>query len=102
MKLGFFDSGIGGLTVLDKARELMPSEEYIYYADTDNAPYGTRETADVYGLSKKAVEFLLDKGAEAVVIACNTATSAAAEELRKNFSIPIIGDTPYGERKETS
>jgi glutamate racemase len=94
LKLGFFDSGIGGLTVLDKARELMPSEEYIYYADTDNAPYGTRETADVYGLSKKAVEFLLDKGAEAVVIACNTATSAAAEELRKNFSIPIIGVEP--------
>ena len=73
-----FDSGIGGLTVLAKALELMPDAEYLYYADPDNAPYGTKTTDQVKEYSDRAVSFLISLGAEAVVIACNTATSAAA------------------------
>ena len=94
MKIGMFDSGIGGLTVLAKALELMPDAEYLYYADPDNAPYGTKTTDQVKEYSDRAVSFLTSLGAEAVVIACNTATSAAASYLREKYTIPIIGVEP--------
>jgi len=94
MKIGIFDSGVGGLTVLNTAMKIIPDAEYIYYADLDNVPYGTREKDEVRNLTYEAVEFLRGKGAEAVVIACNTATSTSVEKLRKSFDMPIIGMEP--------
>lgn len=94
MKIGIFDSGIGGLTVLSYLKKLLPAEEYYYYADSDHVPYGTKTNEEILEYSKNAVTFLVDKGCDMVCIACNTATSVAAEELRKMFSIPIIGIEP--------
>lgn len=92
--IGVFDSGIGGLTVLRKIIELLPKEEYIYYADTDNVPYGTKPKEEVKKYVKQAVDFLISKNVKAIVIACNTATSIAIKDLRKTYSIPIIGIEP--------
>lgn len=94
MKIGMFDSGIGGLTVLNEALKLLPDETYYYYADTDNVPYGEKNTEQIREYSEKAVSFLLSKGCDAVVIACNTATAAAAQYLRSRFDVPIIGIEP--------
>jgi glutamate racemase len=93
-RIAFFDSGIGGITVLHEALRLLPGEDYIYYADTLNAPYGTREKNEVKKLVSDAVDFIVSHGVKAVVIACNTATSAAVEDLRRIYSIPIIGMEP--------
>ena len=93
--IGFFDSGVGGLSVMKKAIELMPNENYIYYGDSKNAPYGVKDVMEVKDLTFKAVEFLFNKGVKAVVIACNTATSAAVSDLRDEYKdIPIIGIEP--------
>ncbi len=93
--IGFFDSGVGGLSVMKKTIELLPHENYIYYGDSKNAPYGVKTVDEVKKLSFKAVEFLLEKGAKAIVIACNTATAAAVEDIRKGYAdVPIIGIEP--------
>jgi len=92
--IGFFDSGIGGITVLHEALKLLPGENYIYYADTLNTPYGTKEKSVVKKLVAEAVDFIVSKNVKAVVIACNTATSVAVEELRRIYSIPVIGMEP--------
>ena len=94
MKIGMFDSGIGGLTVLNEALKLLPDEAYFYYADTDNVPYGEKSIGQIRDYSERAVCFLKDKGCDAVVIACNTATAAAAAYLRSRFTIPILGIEP--------
>ncbi len=92
--IGVFDSGIGGLTVLKKIIEILPNEKYIYYADTDNVPYGTKPKEEVKEYINNAVDFLISKNVKAIVIACNTATSIAVKELRQQYSIPIIGIEP--------
>lgn len=92
--IGIFDSGIGGLTVLKKIIEILPNEKYIYYADKDNVPYGTKPKEKVKEYINKAVEFLILKNVKAIVIACNTATSIAVKDLRKKYTIPIIGIEP--------
>ncbi|MBK1811736.1 glutamate racemase [Clostridium sp. YIM B02505] len=93
--IGFFDSGVGGLSVMKKAIEFMPWEDYIYFGDAKNAPYGTKTVDEVKKLTFDATEFLISKGVKAVVIACNTATSAAIDELRAHYkNIPIIGIEP--------
>lgn len=93
--IGFFDSGVGGLSVMRKTMDLMPFENYIYYGDSKNAPYGIKTPTEVKELTFNAVDFLLAKGAKAIVIACNTATSAAIEPLRDYYTdIPIIGIEP--------
>lgn len=94
MKIGVFDSGVGGLTVLNLAIKIIPDAEYIYYADLDNVPYGNKTREEVKRLSFKAIKFLYEMGADAVIIACNTATSTAVNYLRENFDIPIIGMEP--------
>jgi glutamate racemase len=94
MQIGLFDSGIGGLTVLYEAQKLLPNEDYIYYADTVNVPYGEKTKAEVAGLVFDAVTFIIKQGVKAVVIACNTATSAAVEPLRARYDLPIIGMEP--------
>lgn len=94
MSIAFFDSGIGGITVLHQAMKMLPDEEYIYFADTLNAPYGTKTRDEVRKLVFDAVDFIVSLGVDAVVIACNTATSVAVEDLRKRYNIPIIGMEP--------
>lgn len=93
--IGFFDSGVGGLSVMREAISIMPNENYIYFGDSKNAPYGTKSLEEVKKLTFDAVEFLLMKNVKAIVIACNTATSAAIEDLRNKYTdIPIIGIEP--------
>ncbi len=94
MKIGIFDSGIGGLTVLHQAMMTLPEEEYLYYADTDHVPYGIRPKEEILQFVDEALRFMLKKGAKAVVIACNTATSAAIQTLRSRYAIPILGMEP--------
>jgi len=92
--IGVFDSGIGGLTVLKKLIEILPKEKYIYYADKDNVPYGTKPKEEVKKYIEEAVNFLLSKKVKAIVVACNTATSIAIKDLREKYTIPIIGIEP--------
>ncbi len=94
MKIGIFDSGIGGLTVLHRALIELPKEDYIFYADEEHVPYGTKTREEILAYTTNAVEFLVKQGCEIVVLACNTATSVAAEELRKNVKVPILGIEP--------
>ena len=94
MKIAFFDSGIGGLSVLAEALRRFSGAEFLYFADEDHVPYGTKSRAEIVRLSLDAVEFLVARGADAVVVACNTATSAAVSELRSAFSVPVIGMEP--------
>lgn len=93
-KIAFFDSGIGGLTVLNKARLMMPNEAYIYFADTKNAPYGIKSSTVIKELVFDAAEFLVEQDIKALVIACNTATSVAINDLRQHYPLPIIGMEP--------
>lgn len=94
MRIGFFDSGMGGLTVLKRAIETFPQQDYVYYADSSNAPYGVKSKEEVLACCHQAVQFLMSQGVELVVIACNTATSIAVNDLRATYSIPIIGIEP--------
>lgn len=93
--IGFFDSGVGGISVLREAVKLLPNEDFIYYGDSKNAPYGTRSVEEVKELSFDAAEFLIKKNVKAIVVACNTATSAAIIELRNTYDyMPVIGIEP--------
>ncbi len=94
MSIGVFDSGMGGISVLSELIKLMPNENYIYYGDSNNAPYGTKTVEEITKLSINACDFLISKGVKAIVIACNTATSASIKILRNKYSIPIIGMEP--------
>lgn len=94
MRIGIFDSGIGGLTVLHEALKIMPGEEYVYFADTGNVPYGTKSKEEVKKLILNVAEFLSNKQIDALVVACNTATSIGVEELRKKYHFPVIGMEP--------
>ena len=88
--IAVFDSGIGGISVLRHLLTLLPHENYIYLGDSANAPYGEKRVSEVRELTFSRVEELLGKGAKAVVIACNTATSAAASELRAAYPDTVI------------
>ncbi|WP_151733965.1 glutamate racemase [Paenibacillus tengchongensis] len=94
MKIGFFDSGIGGLTVLHQALKLLPDEDYLFYADSAHVPYGEKPKEEVKQYIAEAVRFIFSQGAEALVIACNTATSIAVQELRMQYDYPILGIEP--------
>ncbi|WP_299040798.1 glutamate racemase [uncultured Campylobacter sp.] len=93
MVIAVFDSGFGGLSLLYEAMKKLEGCDFIYFADNENAPYGTKNIDEIKKLSIDAVDFLASK-ADIVVIACNTATSAAVSDLREKFSIPIIGMEP--------
>ena len=94
MKIGILDSGIGGLTVLHQALLTLPKEDFIYYADTDHVPYGTKKREEIIRYVDQAVEFLVGKGVKAIVIACNTATSTAIDYVRRKYTLPILGMEP--------
>lgn len=102
--IGVFDSGVGGLTVLYELMEILPYENYIYFGDTARVPYGSKNGDIILKYTKEAADFLLSKDIKMLVIACNTATAYALEELEKELDIPVIGVIEYGAKaciKET-
>ncbi|MEZ4814336.1 MAG: glutamate racemase [Bdellovibrionota bacterium] len=93
--IGIFDSGVGGLSVLKEIRKLLPCENLIYVADSAYVPYGNKSPQFILERSEKISEFLISKGAKAIVIACNTATAVSVKPLRIKWPrIPILGMEP--------
>ncbi len=92
--LGIFDSGVGGVSVLRRIRRQLPGEDLIYVSDAGYAPYGNRSSHYVQGRATCLTRFLLDQGAKAVVVACNTATATSIATLRSQFAVPFIGIEP--------
>jgi len=93
--IGVFDSGAGGLTILSALRQELPYENYIYFGDTANCPYGTRSDTEIIELSIQACRFLIEQGVKLIVVACNTASQAALNSLRATFtSIRFVGVVP--------
>jgi len=95
MKVGFFDSGVGGLTILAAFRRIRPDVETEYIADSKNCPYGNRSAEEIVRLSETNVRELIRRGCGVIVVACNTATAAAIDYLRANYpEIPFVGIEP--------
>ena len=93
--IGVFDSGVGGISVLKELIRIMPNENYIYFGDSKHAPYGTKTLEEVRRLSFHNTRILLEEGAKGVVVACNTATSAAVRIMRSMYpALPIVGIEP--------
>ncbi|MCH5332431.1 MAG: glutamate racemase [Agathobacter sp.] len=93
--IAVFDSGVGGISVLRELARLMPGEDYLYYGDSKHAPYGVKDTETVRTLTCGHARWLFDQGAKGLVVACNTATSAAVRTLREQYPyIPIVGIEP--------
>lgn len=92
--LGAFDSGVGGLSVLREIHREIPHESVLYVADSGHAPYGDRPVSFIQERSIAIATFLLDHGAKAIVVACNTATGAAVDVLRRRFTVPIVAIEP--------
>jgi glutamate racemase len=89
--IGFFDSGIGGLTVVKSVQQIMPNENIVYFGDTARVPYGSKSNETVVEYSLQAANFLLRKNIKLLVVACNTASSVALKELKRFLTIPVIG-----------
>ena len=92
--IGIFDSGVGGLSVFKEIRKLLPEESYIYYSDNAHCPYGEKSVEYIINRTREITRFLINKGAEIIVVACNTATAAAIATLRAEFPIKFIGMEP--------
>lgn len=92
--IGIFDSGVGGLSVWKEIIKVLPNESTIYYADSDNCPYGTQSQKEIIALSERIVKFFIAKDVKLIVVACNTATAAAIDYLRANYSLPFVGMEP--------
>lgn len=92
--IGIFDSGVGGLSVFREIRKVLPEEKYVYFSDSAHCPYGEKSKEYIIERVRAITRFLLDKGADIIVVACNTATAAAIAELRKEFPIRFIGMEP--------
>lgn len=92
--IGIFDSGIGGLSVWRKVFELMPEEDYLYFADSLHCPYGLKTDEFIADRAMKITQFLTGRGADLVIVACNTATAASIDTLRSRFGIPFVGMEP--------
>src|SRR2546430_15934363 len=89
--IGVFDSGFGGLTVLKELVSLIPNANYLYIGDTARLPYGSKSAATVARYAVSSSKFLVEQGAEFLVIACNTATALALDEITRAVSVPVIG-----------
>ncbi|MBR5389069.1 glutamate racemase [Candidatus Saccharibacteria bacterium] len=93
--IGVFDSGIGGTTILQAVQKLLPNEDYVFFGDSKNCPFGTKELPELKEIVKSAAEFLIDKQAKLIVVACNTATTQTIDYLRETFpDIPFVGTEP--------
>lgn len=88
--IGVFDSGFGGLTVVRSLVEQLPNEDLVYLGDTARAPYGPRSIAEVRRFALQGLDFLVDQGVKALVIACNSASSAAVRDARERYSVPVV------------
>lgn len=100
MKIGVFDSGLGGIFILKKIRELLPEYDYLYFGDTLNVPYGDKSEQDILRFTEQAVEYLFQNCCGLVVVACNTATAVAMDTLKKKYNndggkkvIGVVGST---------
>src|SRR5215217_2589688 len=92
--IGVFDSGVGGLSVLLEIRRELPDEDVLYVADSGHAPYGEKPAGFIEQRAIAIVDFFIEQGAKAIVVACNTATGVAIEALRARWTVPIIGIEP--------
>ena len=92
--IGIFDSGVGGLSVFREIKKILPDERYLYYSDNAHCPYGEKSKEYIVDRAKQITEFLISKGADVIVVACNTATAAAIKTLREDYPIPFIGMEP--------
>jgi glutamate racemase len=102
LKIGVFDSGFGGLTVLRALLPLLPQAEFLYLGDTARLPYGSKSRATIVRYALSSTRFLLDQGADFLVIACNTATALALEEIRGSTSVPVLGVIETGANEAAS
>ncbi len=97
--IGIFDSGVGGLTVFKEIATLLPRENLIYLGDTARVPYGTKSVRTVQRYALEAAQFLVDRGVKMLVVACNTASAVALEQLRERFALPVVGVIEPGARR---
>lgn len=94
-RIGVFDSGIGGLTVLEELKKVLPNEDYLFYADSKNCPYGEKSDTELFDITSNIVDYLIDKDSKIIVIACNTATTRCIKYLRDKYKNMIfIGTEP--------
>src|SRR5208337_737377 len=96
--IGVFDSGIGGLTVLKALAAMLPNEDFVYLGDTARAPYGIKSADVIRRYTRENTEFILAKGIKMLVIACNTASAVALEEIARDTTVPVIGVIEPGAR----
>lgn len=94
MKLGVFDSGVGGLAVVNAIKQALPNLEIVYKDDAAHVPYGTRSIEEIHGFIRPIMQQFIEEGCRAIVIACNTVTTNLIEKLRQEFDIPFIGMEP--------
>ncbi|MEF9988112.1 MAG: aspartate/glutamate racemase family protein, partial [Christensenella sp.] len=92
LPIGIYDSGVGGVSVLAEAMKCLPHENFLYYGDSANAPYGTKAEEQIKELSLACGDFLYAQGVKMIVIACNTATSITVQAMREKYNVPIIED----------
>lgn len=92
--IGIFDSGVGGLSVFREIRKVLPDERYVYFSDNAHCPYGEKTREYIIDRARAITETLLSKGADVIVVACNTATAAAIADLRERYDVPFIGMEP--------
>jgi glutamate racemase len=102
LKIGVFDSGFGGLTVLRALLPLLPGAEFLYLGDTARLPYGSKSRATIVRYALSSTRFLLDQGADFLVIACNTASALALEEIRGSTTVPVLGVIETGANEAAS
>jgi glutamate racemase len=101
-KIGVFDSGFGGLTVLKALLEVLPDAQYLYFGDTARLPYGSKSVETVAKYACEAARFLEDRGAELLVIACNTATALALDQIRRASSVKVVGVIEPGAQRASA
>lgn len=92
--IGIFDSGVGGLSVFREIKKILPEQSYVYFSDNAHCPYGEKGREYIIDRAREITRFLLDKGCEIIVVACNTATAAAISTLREEFPVKFIGMEP--------
>lgn len=100
--IGIYDSGVGGLTVVKEVRKILPDEDIVYFGDTARLPYGSKSQQAIIKFSIENALFLLSHNVKAIIVACNSSSSAALEILRRNFKVPIIGVIEPGVKEAVS
>ena len=100
--IGVFDSGVGGLTVAREIIRQIPNERIVYFGDTARLPYGTKSKDTIIRYARQIVSFLINEGVKAIVVACNTASAYALEEIKDEIDVPIIGVVKPGARTAVS